>query len=67
MHHLRNLLAGAACLVSSFGARPYPVNGGFAQDRRALRGDFDRVASGLRSAYKSQRESRKRDQPANAR
>lgn len=54
MEHLKNLLAGAAGLFSALGPRPYPVNGGFAQDRRNLRGDFRRVGDGLRAALKDQ-------------
>lgn len=54
MDHLKNLLAGAAGLFTALGPRPYPVNGGFAQDRRNLRGDFRRVGDDLRSALKRQ-------------
>lgn len=49
MEHLRNILNGmakAAEVLSS--PRPYQnLNGGFAQDRRALQGDVNQVAADL--------------------
>ena len=67
MEHLKHFLAGAAGLFSSLGPRPYPVNGGFAQDRRNLRGDFRRVGNDLRAALKDQPLSKSRGKSSNSR
>lgn len=67
MDHLKNILSGAASLLSSLAPRPYPPNGGFAQDRQELRSDWKRVGDGLRDSLKSEAKARKHDKPANPR
>ena len=45
-------MAGFSGLASSVNARSYIVNdGGFAADRKALRSDYNRVASGFSEGY----------------
>lgn len=60
MEHLKCLLQGAAGLLTALGPRPYPRDGGFAQDQSNLRGDWKRVGSDLRGSLKREAEQRRR-------
>lgn len=60
MEHLKALLMGAAGFFNAAAPRDYPVNGGFAEDRRNLRTDWKRTGDGLRAALKAEAQDRKR-------
>jgi hypothetical protein len=66
MMHLKNFFAGALGLLSALGPRAYPLDGGYAEDRRNLRSDWARVGDGLRGSLKKQARQQ-RDQSANSR
>lgn len=67
MDHLKNLLAGAAGLVTSLRPRPYAADGGFAQDAANMRSDWRQVGNGLRRSLKSESAERKHVKQANTR
>lgn len=67
MHHVRHVLAGMYSLLGALGPRSYPVNGGFAEDRRNLAGDWRQVGADLRKALKAERVDRRGVKPSNPR